>query len=372
MADAVTALFLLVLAGSALRGAQRGFAAECGYVLSRGLNLLAAALALVAGWWMSNEMAAWLQHTSRNHWPHVVQPLLDAWRQSPGTARLLLFAAWYLVWVTVLKGLMSPLPYGLARLLPQRWAGNRWGGAAAGLLLGSVRCIAGAGVLYLGFQAYPWPALTQAAADSPPYRWLSQTLFQPVLQPWAVRTLPVLTSNALQPLTRNISLFVLPAPAGETERGLVVVPTPIQALARQLTAGQTTDRGKAYALYEWEIHHIHYDWQKYDDFVYHQQWDAQSPLQTLQTGRGVCADYALLYADMAHAVGLTVRIDEGLGGSAGEVGPHAWNEVWDGSNQRWLQVDTTWGAEQDAWFDPAGFAATHHLQHTIEIEGARR
>jgi transglutaminase-like putative cysteine protease len=138
-------------------------------------------------------------------------------------------------------------------------------------------------------------------------------------------------------------------------------------LARHLTAHDRTARDKARTLYEWEIHHIRYDWNKYDDFVYRHQWDEQSPLQTLQTGKGVCADFALLYADMAHAVGLKVQIDEGMGGTGENLGPHAWNQVWDPAANRWIPVDTTWGSQEDVWFDNPHFGATHFVQTAITI-----
>lgn len=83
----------------------------------------------------------------------------------------------------------------------------------------------------------------------------------------------------------------------------------------------------------------------------------------------MCADFALLYADFAHASGLTVRIDEGLAGTASSYGSHAWNEVYLPQQHKWILVDTTWGSEQDAWFNvPAQqFDQTHETQRVITI-----
>jgi len=203
------------------------------------------------------------------------------------------------------------------------------------------------------------------------YTGLRHMVYEPYLAPIVTQEMPVLAKSAILPLAQNINLFVLPSGNSGEQRGVLVVPEAMASLARQITANDKTTRQKAYTLYEWEIHHIHYDWKKYNDYVYRSQWDQQSPTQTVQTGKGVCADYALLYADLAHAAGLTVQIDEGLGGtSASNVGSHAWNKVFDAVAQRWITVDTTWGSEQDVWFDAAHFDRTHFQQTSIMIAGS--
>jgi hypothetical protein len=72
---------------------------------------------------------------------------------------------------------------------------------------------------------------------------------------------------------------------------------------------------------------------------------------------------------MAHAVGLSVKIDEGVGEAFGQSGPHAWNEVYDPKTQTWIPLDTTWGSEMDVWFGTPGFDQTHRLQRSIVIPG---
>ncbi|MBX6351841.1 MAG: transglutaminase domain-containing protein [Thermoflavifilum sp.] len=369
--DWVTAALVLVLVISLWQGIRQGFARQTGYVLRQVMATVVGLTALVFAWRGSRQWIQMIQTPHRTALPDWVVPIVQSWSNTPGVAQAIVFVCIYLVVSACLHALLAPLPGWMVRAIPSRWAPSRWMGAVLGAVMGAIRAVAYGAVLFLCLPFLSWPWLTAQADDSPVYRMLENKVYQPWVKPVADRELPVLTRDALQPLAENISLFALPTGQGQAE-GVLLVPQRISALAHQITAGSKTDRAKAYALYEWEIHHIRYDWQKYDDFVYRHQWDEQSPLQTLQTGKGVCADFALLYADMAHSVGLTVRIDEGMAGTGGEQGPHAWNEVWDSASQRWLTVDTTWGSQEDRWFNPPQFWTTHDATTVITIRAAIR
>src|SRR5690606_494639 len=97
------------------------------------------------------------------------------------------------------------------------------------------------------------------------------------------------------------------------------------------------------------------------------EWREQDPMMTFQTRKGVCIDYARLYASMARAVDLDVRVVTGLGyDGRGGYGPHAWNEVYSTSEQRWISLDPTWARTGD-WFDRPGFSDTHIRQGGLQV-----
>jgi hypothetical protein len=370
--DWITILLATVCVWSLVQGARRGLAVEAGYLVNQLVGLGAGITALWCAWKGSRSLALMAQSAPTARMPDWAAQIVQAWQHTPQVAQALVFLCIYLLVSTLLQALLRALPATVAKLFPRELARSRWLGALLGALAGAARAVIYGGLLFLCMQYVSWPWLTAQARQSGVYEILQKQVYQPWLEPVAQRELPVLTKEALEPIAENISLFALPTGAKGQVQGMLIVPQQIAQLAKQITAHQQTDRDKAHALYEWEIHHIRYDWKKYDDFVYRHQWDEQSPLQTLQTGKGVCADFALLYADLAHAAGLPVRIEEGLGGTGPNLGPHAWNEVWDHSARRWIPVDCTWGSQQDAWFDPPDFAATHHAQTVISIAASRR
>ncbi|WP_067923013.1 transglutaminase domain-containing protein [Alicyclobacillus shizuokensis] len=365
----VTAGLAAVVMFSTWAGVRRGLAYESGHVVALAVSLVVGTAALSLAWWGSNRLNGLAMEAHPDAVPDFLARLVQFWQQAPGTAQWLAFALIFLLSASLIRGWLDVLPRGAARIVPRPLRQNRILGGLMGAAVGAVRCVALGGLLFLGLQYLSMPTAQAWAQASPPYRWLQKTVYQPWLKPLMSREIPVLSQDALRPLTENINLVAVPV-GGDESRGVLVVQKPVAQVAERVTHGDRTDREKAYDLYEWEIHHVHYDWKKYDDYVYHGHWAEQSPLTTLTTGKGVCADYALLYADMAHAVGLTVKIDEGIGGTAQQHGPHAWNEVWDAQQRRWLALDTTWGAEQDIWFAPPDFWSTHMLTHSIEIQGA--
>ncbi|MCL6631063.1 MAG: transglutaminase domain-containing protein [Alicyclobacillus herbarius] len=366
----VTAGLAIIFVLSAFAGLNRGFAYESAHVISLLVSLISGGAALTLAWWGSNRLNLLALHTHPTSQPDWLASLVTFWQQAPGVAQLLAFVLIFLMASSMIRSWFDILSRAVVRMVPGRLKSSRLLGGLLGCLVGAGRCLAAGGLIFLGLQYFNAPKVNTEAEDSSAYQWLRTTVYQPWLKPFMAREIPVLSQGAFQPLVQNISLVAVPSSTNQSQ-GVLSVPKPIAQLAKQITSKDQTDREKAYALYEWEIHHIHYDWKKYDDYVYHHHWDNQTPLTTLRTHKGVCADYALLYADMAHAVGLTAKIDEGIGGTAQQHGPHAWNEVWDAQNHRWIPLDTTWGSEQDMWFDPPNFSATHVLEHAIEIRGVR-
>ncbi len=63
----------------------------------------------------------------------------------------------------------------------------------------------------------------------------------------------------------------------------------------------------------------------------------------LKDRRGVCRDYAILYASLARAAGIPTRIIGGLLLHDNRLYYHAWNEVWTGKG--WVPMDSTRASE---------------------------
>lgn len=168
------------------------------------------------------------------------------------------------------------------------------------------------------------------------------------------------------------TVTAVPTPPPARRESREPVPTEIAELARQLAAGQTSDKAKALALYDWVAQNIRYDITAY------QSGDLPnpSPQLVLASRSAVCEGYARLFVAMAQAVGLeaemVVGYSKGFSPEEAEAEPdHAWNAVkLDGE---WVLLDPTWGSGHiDAskrfvaefsrdWFatPPREFAATH-------------
>lgn len=372
MSNWVTIIGAAIVILSIIFGMRRGFLLESHVLLRLSISLVTALLSVWFGWYASKYLVRFISAHDTQSIPLFLKGIASAWRTHPQADMWITWIVCYFLISKISQSILWYIFQPFFRLIPGKFQQSRLLGAALGGVLGVVRALVAGGVLFLGLQYFSWPVLAKQAAASPLYENADKLVYQPWLKPLVTKQLPVLAQNALEPISQNINLFVVPTGTAGEEEGILLIPKQISELAQKITKGQTTVKGKAFALYQWETTHITYNWQKYDEYVYHDKWEQQSPLQTVETGEGVCADYALLYADFAHSVGLTVKIDEGMGGSGKDLGSHAWNEIWNPVSKHWMYVDTTWGSQQSGWFDtPARFFdQTHFLQTSILIPGA--
>lgn len=156
------------------------------------------------------------------------------------------------------------------------------------------------------------------------------------------------------------------------EGPMETVPPQVAALAKQLVEGQSAEREKALALYDWIAKNVRYDIAAYLSG----DLPDPSPDTVLASRLTVCEGYSRLFMAMAQAVGLEAVMipgfSKGFSPDEDKSEPdHAWNAVKiDG---KWVLLDATWGAghidehkqfvaefSRD-WFDvePSRFAATH-------------
>ncbi|MDW7670595.1 MAG: transglutaminase-like domain-containing protein [Bacillota bacterium] len=104
--------------------------------------------------------------------------------------------------------------------------------------------------------------------------------------------------------------------------------------AAELTEGMTTDLEKVTAVYEYMVMNISYDYDKIPTLTSSYLPDVDS---IFLSNKGICYDYASLFAAMLRSVGVQAKMAKGYAARLEEY--HAWNEVMvDGE---WRTIDTT-------------------------------
>lgn len=137
--------------------------------------------------------------------------------------------------------------------------------------------------------------------------------------------------------------------------------------AKEITADLNSERAKAKAIFKFVAQHVSYDVEKAENDIFD---IGDSALSTLDSGVGICQDYAFLTVALLRAIGMEAHFVEG---DAGER--HAWVEVK--VDEEWLVMDPTWGAGyvqngifhfhyNEEYFDPdPSFLAETHTRDGI-------
>ncbi|SFE14918.1 Transglutaminase-like superfamily protein [Paenibacillus catalpae] len=235
--------------------------------------------------------------------------------------------------------------------LPGGRAASRAAGAVFGTVHGAGRAFVFVAALFIYVSLAPNGLWSGTIQQSPLYMKASAVL-EPVAGDMLTGRGPVL-AEAVQAEFQNV-----------LQRKYEIIdyniPADIEQAALQITKDKSGEEEKARALYDWLGSRIAYDWDKADNYVDNGVWKEQTPEETFETRKGVCIDVARLYAVMARASGLEVKVVTGTGldGNGGS-GPHAWNEVKiGGENGSWIPLDATWASSGD-WFNPDNFDKTH-------------
>lgn len=108
-------------------------------------------------------------------------------------------------------------------------------------------------------------------------------------------------------------------------------------LAASLTEGIEGDSAKAQAIFDYIVSNISYDYDK----ISRLSSDYTPDIDTIiSDGKGICYDYAVLYAAMLRSQEIPAKLVKGYRSDLNAY--HAWNEVYlDGS---WRVIDTTYSA----------------------------
>ncbi|QAY68204.1 transglutaminase domain-containing protein [Paenibacillus protaetiae] len=367
--EPVSAVVLLLLIGSLVQGIGRGasgsarrlflFVWEAAVILVclAASGRIAGLVSPAAADWLSRNVAVperelgWIEQLWYTLWTSV--------RDFPLLRYGVIFLISYLL-LRLMASLLEPYAVSLmgkliggrkrpaAEKLPGQQAASRAVGAVIGAIHGAGRSFVFMALLFVYVSLLPgWPLAGQIG-QSPLYKQTAD-LLEPVAGKALAGKGPVL-AEAVQAEFKNI-----------LERKYEIVdyniPSDIGEAAKQITKSSATDEEKARALYRWVGTRISYDWDKADNYVENGVWKEQTPEETFAARKGVCIDYARLYAMMARSVGLEVRVVTGMGADGrGGFGPHAWNEVK--LNGRWVPLDATWASSGD-WFDAPHFEQTH-------------
>jgi len=366
--NGITLLLLAIVAVSLLQGVRKGAGGSArqlfSFLIHAAATVGAVVLAAFAASALSPELQAWLSGHA------ISRPSPDAawFKQFGYTAMsgirdlpLLRFALLFLVGYTVIRALTGWLVGILAAVLsaPLAIAGSggvagRAFGGAIGAALGAVRALLLTAVLFAFCALFPQGKAADYIEQSGLYRQVASQVIQPTAGALIESRLPVFA----QAMTEELQQLWL-------RRYDVIdaqIPDDIVNAAIAITQDADGDEAKARALYEWVGTRIAYDDDKVRDYEERGDWHEQDPEATFRTRRGVCIDYARLYAAMARAVDLDARVVTGLGyDGRGGYGAHAWNEVYLSEQERWVPLDPTW-TQTGNWFDPPRFADTHIRQ----------
>ncbi|MGG1312203.1 MULTISPECIES: transglutaminase domain-containing protein [Cohnella] len=367
-ANWITVALLVIVAVSLLQGLLRGAKGTArqlfGFVAGAAFTLLSIGAAAWAAAEASPRVQAWLAakdwaqpKPDASSWIQLGYTLFAGMRDLPllrfSVLMLIFYFALRLLCETVISLLIRAggMPFAL---LPSGGAASRVLGGAIGAALGCGRALLVTAVLFAYCSLWPKGPYADYIQQSGLYRQAASQIIEPAAGALITERLPVFAAQMQSELNQlwQKRYDVIDAD----------LPEDIVSAAVSITEGAEGDKAKARALYDWVGSRIAYDNDKVIAYEQRGEWREQTPEDTFRTRKGVCIDYARLYAAMARAVGLNVRVVTGLGyDGRGGYGPHAWNEVWLSEENRWAPLDATWASTGD-WFDPEGFQDTHIRQ----------
>lgn len=107
--------------------------------------------------------------------------------------------------------------------------------------------------------------------------------------------------------------------------------------AKELTNGLTSSKEKAFAIYEYIVKNVKYDYAKINSIDNTYTPDAES---TFKSNSGICSDFSTLYAVMLRSVNIPTKY---LKGNRTDITAyHAWNQVYLEESNEWVTVDITY------------------------------
>lgn len=235
--------------------------------------------------------------------------------------------------------------------------------------------------LLLNFFAYyyPSPSLAKWMNESTAYQGLYRQALYPALNSNLAKKVPVLVNDSFtQALDRVIpretaddsspaqrSTRVIEYFNGVTLDEAVKSNPQIDQTARTVVGNETNSKKKAFLIYQWISSNIEYDYDKAAKISRDARGIQSGSQVAFGQRKGICFDYSCLYISMCRAVGLKVRLITGMGYSGISWGDHAWNQVYSSEEQRWINLDATFGSN-GKYFDKADFNADHRY---AEIQG---
>ena len=235
--------------------------------------------------------------------------------------------------------------------------------------------------LILNFYTFydPGTPAAQYIGSSSAYSAVNEKVLHPLLNSEPAKKLPVLIRDSIAEINQEFyaekgqnsisgtgdtapvdSIFpVIEFFNGVTLDEAVASTKEIDAAAEEIASSGKNDKEKAYLIYQWISKNIKYDHEKAEALITAPD-SIKSGAQIAFTERkGICFDYSALYVSMCRAVGLKVRLITGLGYNGSSWDDHAWNQVYATSEDRWINVDATFGSTGHRSFDSTDFTWIH-------------
>lgn len=236
--------------------------------------------------------------------------------------------------------------------------------------------------LILNFTSYYYtnPLLAKWMNESAPYQILHNSVLQPVLNSNVAKKIPVLANDSFAMIVESVLPDDIGSTAGDMAGQLaeklsgrftvieyfngvtldeaVKSNDEIDKMAWRIIGDERDEKQKAYLIYRWISENIEYDYEKAVQISKDPRKTTSGSIPAFYSRKGVCFDYSCLYISMCRAVGLKVRLVTGLGYSGMSWGDHSWNQVYYRLEDRWINVDATFGGSGN-YFDKADFHVDH-------------
>lgn len=222
------------------------------------------------------------------------------------------------------------------------------------------------------------PVLTEWTHDSREYQYIYRNVMYPVLNSNIAKKIPVLVNDSFRKALGNTASKTITPEAvaafekltkgnvkiieyfnGVTLDEAVKSNEKIDNTARTIVGNKTDAKEKAFLLYRWISRNIEYDYEKAETIVKNPGGTTSGSIVAYETRKGICFDYSALYVSMSRAVGLKVRLVTGMGYSGTAWGDHAWNQVYYPKEDRWINIDATFGSSGADYFDKGDFSVDH-------------
>jgi len=240
-------------------------------------------------------------------------------------------------------------------------------------------------VLYFSTYFVYSPSLSEWTSNSKEYQLIYNNILYPVLNSNIAKKIPVIAGDYFRKATGG---FLSSGDANEVAKTIeelsggnikiiryfngvtldeaVKSNEEIDKKAREIAAKGKYEKEKAYLLYKWISKNIDYDYAKAERITSATAGEDSGSIAAFGTRKGICFDYSSLYVSMCRAIDLKVRFITGQGYSGIAWGDHAWNQVRISSEDRWIDVDTTFGGTGLNYFDKRNFSVDHKY---AEIQG---
>lgn len=203
-------------------------------------------------------------------------------------------------------------------------------------------------------------AVDKKVNQSVAYQFINKNILNPLLNSSIVKKIPVLLNDSFKDASASLqNIHLTQYFNGMALDDAVKSDSEIDSTAKQIVGKETNSKEKAYLIYQWVSKNISYDYNKADVIATSPSSVSSGAIVTFDTRSGICFDYACLYIAMCRAVDVKVRFITGMGYSGTAWGDHAWNQIYSSEENRWINVDTTFGNSGENYFDRGDFSADH-------------